>query len=166
MEIVAQPVDICSLGAVDLGGRRAAGRRRYALISRRFEVLDVCVDVGKSTTVHGSRELRLSATTLSLVMLLFRLVLGYQATQAKLMADFTVVFHDKRTASRLLFTEILVRLVNRLVVVDCVEDIQGVVEMLHVPRLDNNGVVAVITDLDPKVLWCYGEALGHIDDMM
>lgn len=77
----------------------------------------------------------------------------YQATQAKLLAEFTVVFHDKRTASRLLFTETLVRLVNRLVVVNCVEDIQGVVEMLHVPHSDKDGVVAVITDLDPKVLW-------------
>lgn len=71
----------------------------------------------------------------------------------KLLAESTVVFHDKRAASRLLFTEILVRIVDRLVVVNCADDIQAVVEMLHVPRPDRDGVVAVITDLDPKVLW-------------
>ncbi|CAM9429127.1 unnamed protein product, partial [Laminaria digitata] len=62
-----------------------------------------------------------------------------------------IVFHDKRTTSRQLATQLLVRLVGRLAVVQGADDIQTVVEKLHVPHASKSGVNIIITDLEPKV---------------
>ncbi|CAN0037910.1 unnamed protein product [Scytosiphon promiscuus] len=62
-----------------------------------------------------------------------------------------VVFHDRRTSSRQMATQLLVRLVGRLAVVQSADDIQSVVEKIHVPHPSRSGVDAIVTDLDPKV---------------
>lgn len=69
----------------------------------------------------------------------------------RLLAESLVVFHDKRTSSRQLATQVLNRQVGRLAVVQSADDIQTVIEKLHVPHPTRSGVDAVITDLDPKV---------------
>lgn len=74
-----------------------------------------------------------------------------QAVHRRLLADSLIVFHDKRSSSRHTATQILVRLVGRLAVVQGMDDIQAVVEKLHVPHPGRNGVDAIVTDLDPKV---------------
>eukprot|EP00903_Cladosiphon_okamuranus_P017020 g15687.t1 len=74
-----------------------------------------------------------------------------ESIHKKLLAESLIVFHDKRTSSRQLATQILTRMVGRLAVVQGADDIQAVVDKLHVPHPTRGGVDAVITDLDPKV---------------
>ncbi|CAM9531693.1 unnamed protein product, partial [Ectocarpus sp. 8 AP-2014] len=73
------------------------------------------------------------------------------AAHKRLLAESLIVFHDKRSSSRQLATQIMVRLVGRLAVVQGADDIIAVVEKLHVPHASRSGVNAIITDLDPKI---------------
>lgn len=74
-----------------------------------------------------------------------------QAVHKRLLAESLIVFHDKRTSSRQVATQILVRQVGRLAVVQSADDIQNVIDKLHVPHPTRSGIGAIITDLDPKV---------------
>lgn len=51
------------------------------------------------------------------LLLLFWFPRGVQAVHKRLLAESLVVFHDKRTTSRQLATQLLIRLVGRLAVV-------------------------------------------------
>eukprot|EP00904_Undaria_pinnatifida_P013541 jgi/Undpi1/9317/HiC_scaffold_26.g11775.m1 len=73
-----------------------------------------------------------------------------EAVHKRLLAESLIVFHDKRTTSRQLATQLLVRLVGRLAVVQGADDIQTVVEKFHVPHASKSGVNVIITDLEPK----------------
>lgn len=78
-------------------------------------------------------------------------ILEKQAAHKRLLADALIVFHDKRSSSRQAAVQTLTQFVGRLAVVQGADDIQTVVEKLHVPHASKSGIDAIITDLDPKV---------------
>ncbi|CAM9319203.1 unnamed protein product, partial [Ectocarpus sp. 13 AM-2016] len=73
------------------------------------------------------------------------------AAHKRLLAESLIVFFDKRSSSRQLATQVMVRLVGRLAVVQGADDIIAVVEKLHVLHASRSGINAIITDLDPKI---------------